>query len=346
MAKLGDAQARATTGVSKPGLDSLRIVNLVQPSYTHPNGAEGNTMSLGRHLQVAAILAIPALTLQATNEVDYRAEIEAWRVNREEGLKADDGWLTVAGLFFLKNGENSFGADPLNDIVLPAGSAPAQLGVFEFDGDTITVRAAPGRSVTVNGRAVQEAVLRPSRPQGPADRLTSGTLTMFMHRSGERYAIRLRDQESRIRREFAGLRWFSVDEKYRVTAEFSSYAEPRHVLVPNILGDTETYTSPGSVVFTLDGQQFRMVPVWEGRELFFIFRDLTTGQETYPAARFLYAEAPADGKVVLDFNKAYNPPCAFNPYTTCPLPPPENRLRVRIEAGELDYQGPAEALHR
>ena len=169
---------------------------------------------------------------------------------------------------------------------------------------------------------------------------------MFVHRSGERYAIRLRDQESRIRREFAGLRWFPVDEKYRVTAEFSPYAEPRHVLVPNILGDTETYTSPGSVVFTLDGQQFRMVPLWEGRELFFIFRDLTTGQETYPAARFLYAEAPADGKVVLDFNKAYNPPCAFNPYTTCPLPPPENRLRVRIEAGELDYQGPAEALHR
>ena len=100
------------------------------------------------------------------------------------------------------------------------------------------------------------------------------------------------------------------------------------------------------MVFTLDGQQFRMVPVWEGREFFFIFRDLTTGQETYPAARFVYAEAPTDGKVVLDFNKAYNPPCAFNPYTTCPLPPPENRLRVRIEAGELDYQGPAEALRR
>ena len=301
---------------------------------------------LGRHLQVAAILAIPALTLQATNGVDYRAEIEAWRVNREQGLKADDGWLTVAGLFFLKNGENSFGADPLNDIVLPAGSAPAQLGVFEFDRDTITVRAAPGRSVTVNGQAVREAVLRPSGPQGPADRLTSRALTMFVHRSGERYAIRLRDHESRIRREFAGLRWFPVDEKYRVTAEFSPYAEPRHLLVPNILGDTETYTSPGSVAFTLDGEQFRMVPVWEGDELFLIFRDLTTGQETYPAARFLYAEAPTDGKVVLDFNKAYNPPCAFNPYTTCPLPPPENRLRVRIEAGELDYQGPAEALHR
>ena len=158
-------------------------------------------------------------------------------MSREERLKADDGWLTVAGLFFLKNGENSFGADPLNDIVLPAGSAPAQLGVFEFDRDTITVRAAPGRSVTVNGQAVQEAVLRPSGPQGLADRLTSRTLTMFVHRSGERYAIRLRDQESRIRREFAGLRWFPVDEKYRVTGEFSPYAEPRHLLVPNILGD-------------------------------------------------------------------------------------------------------------
>ena len=300
-------------------------------------------MSLRRHLLVlASILTIPAITLQASDDVDYRAEIEEWRVQREARLKADDSWLTVAGLFFLKQGDNSVGSDPLNDIVLPA-SAPAQLGVLEFDGATVTVRAVPGRSVTVNGQTVQETTLRPVGPEGLADRLTVGALTMFVHRSGARYAIRLRDQHSRIRTEFTGLRWFQINERYRITARFLPYDEPKQVQVANILGDTENYTSSGSLAFTIDGQQFRMVPVWEGSELFVIFRDLTSGKETYPAARFLYADAPEDGTVILDFNKAYNPPCAFNPYTTCPLPPPDNRLRVRIEAGELNYDRSAPA---
>ena len=299
-------------------------------------------MNLRRHLLVfASILTIPVITLQATDQVDYRAEIEKWRVWREARLKADDGWLTVAGLFFLKPGANSFGADPLNDIVLPAAAAPAQLGVFEFDEPTITVRAARGRSVTVNGQAVQEATLRPVGPEDPADQLTIGALTMFVHLSGMRYAIRLRDQNSRILKEFTGLRWFPINEQYRIAARFLPYDKPRQVQVANILGDTDHYTSPGSVAFTLHAQQFRMAPVWEDGKLFFIFRDLTSRKETYPAARFLYADAPEDGTVVLDFNKAYNPPCAFNPYTTCPLPPPDNRLRVRIEAGELKYQSSA-----
>ena len=297
-----------------------------------------SALRLRRRLLVfASILTIPVITFQATHEVNYRAEIEKWRVWREERLKADNGWLTVAGLFFLKPGDNSFGADPLNDIVLPAASAPAQLGVFGFDEPTITVRAFPGRSVTVNGQAVQEATLRPVGPEGPADQLTVGALTMFVHLSGARYAIRLRDHNSRIRKEFTGLRWFPINEQYRITARFLAYDKPRQVQVANILGDTGHYTSPGSVAFTLHALQFRMVPVWEDGKLFFIFRDLTSGKETYPAARFLYADAPEDGTVVLDFNKAYNPPCAFNPYTTCPLPPPDNRLRVRIEAGELNY---------
>ena len=302
-----------------------------------------SAVSRRRHLLVlASILTIPVIALQASDEVDYRADIEEWRVQREARLKADDNWLTVAGLFFLKQGDNSVGADPLNDLVLPA-SAPAQLGVFEFDGATVTVRAVPGRSVAVNGQAVHETTLRPVGPEGPADQLTVGAFTMFVHRSGARYAIRLRDQHSRIRTEFTGLRWFPINKRYRITARFLPYDEPKQVQVANILGDTENYTSPGSVVFTIDGQQFRMAPVWEGSELLVIFRDLTSGKETYPAARFLYADAPEDGTVILDFNKAYNPPCAFNPYTTCPLPPPDNRLRVRIEAGELNYHSSAPA---
>ena len=138
---------------------------------------------------------------------------------------AHSGWP-----FFLKQGDNSVGADPLNDIVLPA-SAPAQLGVFEFDGATVTVRAVPGRSVTVNGQAVQETTLRPVGPEGPADQLTVGAFTMFVHRSGARYAIRLRDQHSRIRTEFTGLRWFPINERYCITARFLPYDEPKQVQV-------------------------------------------------------------------------------------------------------------------
>jgi hypothetical protein len=165
-------------------------------------------------------------------------------------------------------------------------------------------------------------------------------LSLFVHASGKRQAIRLRDKNSAIRREFKGCRWYPIDAAYRIEGRLMHYNAMKRVQLPNILGDIEEYTSPGLVVFTLQGRQIKMEPVLSSRgRYWFVFRDQTSGKETYGAARFLYADAPgADGKVVIDFNRAYNPPCAFNPHTTCPLPSPQNRLAVPIKAGELDYR--------
>lgn len=285
-------------------------------------------------MRVAATALILGLTMQATAGLQdtYIGDVEAWRSEREQALKADDGWLTVAGLFFLREGENSFGAGPLNDIVLPSG--PLQAGVFVMERGIVSLQTTPGSTLTVNGDEVSTAQLYPREPRADVQ---IGSLTLFVHQSGDRLAIRMRDTNSAIRRDFTGLRWFPVDERYRVPARFIPHAAPITVTLQNILGDVETFTSFGSVRLSVAGESIDMLPVDSDGQLWFIFRDLTSGSETYPAARFLYAEAPKDGWTVVDFNRAYNPPCAFNPHTTCPLPPTENRLRVRIEAGEQAY---------
>ena len=174
-------------------------------------------------------------------------------------------------------------------------------------------------------------------PQGSPDVLRVGNLSLFVIQRGSRFGVRLKDKDSEARRKFAGTHWFPVAEEYRVTAKFVPYTPPKTIAVPNILGDVEQEDSPGYAEFTLKGRQLRLDPVSEGDVLFFIFKDLTAGKETYPPGRFLYADLPKNGEVILDFNQAVNPPCAFTPYATCPLPPAQNYLPVRIEAGELRY---------
>ena len=172
---------------------------------------------------------------------------------------------------------------------------------------------------------------------GPADRLSLGSdLQFWVHNSGERLSIRLRDQNSALRKDFVGLSWFPIDPAYRVEATYTPFDKPKMVDVASLVGDIDKTPIPGIVTFTLNGQEYKLEPFAEpGDEQFwFVFRDLTSQKETYPAARFLYAPAPVNGKMILDFNKAVNPPCAYNPYTTCPLPTEQNRLRTRIEAGE------------
>ena len=291
-----------------------------------------------RALAVLLGLAGMAAAAGRTPDAAYRAEIEKWRVDREARLKGDGGWLQVVGLFWLKDGVSSFGTAAGNRIVLPAGSAPPRAGVFELRGGTTTVRMEPGVEATVDGKPVGARELRPDVP-GPADVVKLGPrLTLHVIERGGRYGIRLKDRESALLKEFAGLRWFPVREDYRVEARFVPYASPKKIAVPNILGQIEEMPSPGYAAFTIGGRELRLDPVLEepgAEELFFIFRDQTTGKQTYPAGRFLYTSMPKDGRLTLDFNKAYSPPCAFTPYATCPLPPKQNRLPVRIEAGEM-----------
>lgn len=291
------------------------------------------------HLRTPSLLAVLLVAaLAPAEDAGYRAEVERWRTQREERLKADGGWLTVTGLFWLKDGVNSFGTAPANDIVLPPG-APARAGVFELRQGRVTVRLQPSVTAAVGGEPFVSRDLKTDR-DGTPDVLTIGRLTMHVIQRGQRFGIRLKDLDSAARRGFSGLTWFPVDESYRVNARFVPYAPPRPLSVPNILGEIEEMRSPGYAVFTIEGKEVRLEPVLEtagAQELFFIFRDLTSGKETYPAGRFLYSSLPRDGMVVLDFNKAYNPPCAFTRFATCPLPPKGNRLEVRVGAGEKDY---------
>lgn len=279
------------------------------------------------------LLACAAVALAAS---DYRASMESWRADSERKLKAPDGWLSVAGLFWLKEGENRIGSDPSLPIVLPPKRSPALVGAFDLKDGKIGFRIAPKVHVMVNGKPVLTAAMKPDS-EGKPDLLQFGDFTMFVIKRGNRYAIRLRDLHSQMREEFTGLHWYPVDEKLRVVAKWTAYPSPRNLAVPNVLGETANEPSPGYAEFSLGGSSYRLDPVLEGDQLFFIFRDLTSAKTTYGAGRFLYADLPKDGKVVLDFNKAYNPPCAFTPYATCPLPPKQNRLPVKIEAGELRY---------
>jgi len=284
---------------------------------------------------ILAVLTVAVASASAQDTAAYKASVEQWRHNYEADLESEHGWLTVAGLFWLHGGQNKFGSDPLNDIVLPEVSAPADIGYFEFHDGKVIVHVNPGVTIYMSGKAVQEAELHPDS----SDQLVLGNIKLFVHKSGDRFSIRLTDKNSKLRRDFAGTRWFAVDESYRVTGKFIAYDQPKELDVQNIMGDTLKMWVPGYVVFTLRGAEYRLEPTKSdpgGME--FVFRDLTSGKETYGAARFLDTPPPKDGMVVLDFNESYNPPCAYNPYTTCPLPPLENRLRVRIEAGEMMYK--------
>jgi len=281
------------------------------------------------------LLACALVSMAIAQEGGYKASVEQWRHKYESSLESENGWLTVAGLFWLHEGENHFGSDPLNDIVLTESSVPADVGYFDFHGGKTVVHVNPGVAILLDDRPVHEAELRPDS----SDRLVMGDLTLYVHSSGGRYSIRLKDKNSKLLHDFAGTRWFGVDESYRVTGKYVPYDQPKRAEIQNIMGDTIEAWVPGYVTFTLHGQEYRLEPESSDQQgMFFVFRDLTSGKETYAASRFLDTPPPKDGVVILDFNEAYNPPCAYNPYTTCPLPLPGNRLRVRIEAGEMMYK--------
>ncbi len=258
---------------------------------------------------------------------DARATAE-WRTQRERGLRAEDGWLSVVELAFLQPGVNAVGADRTNDVLLPAGTPP-RVGSLVVDGARVRFEPAAG----VDVRLKDQPVTAP-REIGPGDRLQVGRVTFHVHQSGARIGIRVRDPQSPLLSGFRGLKWFGIDPAWNVTGRFEAYSAPRPVTVPNVLGDLEQFQSPGEVALTIGGIPVRLQAISSGRRLWFIFSDGTSNRESY-RIRFLYADAPAaDGAVTLDFNRAYNPPCAVNPHTTCPLPPKLNRLSIPIRAGE------------
>ncbi len=293
--------------------------------------------SILRRCAIVNLLAVFfCLTAGAARGADYQQSVEKWRHDYQAKLTSDTGWLTVSGLFWLHEGENSFGSDSKNSIVLPA-AAPAFAGVFTFHNGTTSVKLSPGVRATMNGKPIEMAELRPDSRE---DRLVLGELTLYVHATGNRFAIRLRDKDSQLRKSFTGLHWFPIDPAYHVTAKFVAYPAPKELDSQNVLGDAIKLKIIGYVSFLLKGQEIHLDAGENDSApgLFIVFRDLTSGKLTYPASRFLDTEVPKDGSVELDFNEAYNPPCAYNPFTTCPLPLAGNRLQIEIPVGEKLYK--------
>jgi uncharacterized protein (DUF1684 family) len=270
----------------------------------------------------------------------YAHEIDGWRAKREEGLRAPDGWLAVVGLHWLREGTSTIGSAKGSDVLLPL-SAPPRVGTIDFTNGRAVIHVAPGVTVKSQDKPVAELELH-SDKGGKPDVLEIGAVRMYVIDRGGRHALRVKDPESAQRRNFRGLEWYPVREDLRIRARFTPYDPPKKIPIANVVGMVDPLPSPGYVTFQLDGRELRLEPVLEepdAKELFYIFRDATAGRDTYPAGRFLYSEMPKDGQVVLDFNKAYSPPCAFTSFATCPLPPRQNRLDVRIEAGEKKPAG-------
>lgn len=270
---------------------------------------------------------------------DYSREIEHWRAQRIARLTAPDGWLSLTGLHWLERGPHTLGSAADNAIVL--AKAPAHLGVVEWRADdTLVLHLAPDSGALVDGEAESQAILRDDREPDPA-RVSFGSVNFVVIDRGGRKALRVRDSEAATRTQFSGIESFPVDPAWRVVADWIPSDPSQTLETANVIGQMERYPVPGKAVFERDGRTHELLPVIEvpgDAQLFLIFADGTSGRETYGAARFLYADPPRDGKIVLDFNKAYNPPCAFTAFATCPLAPPENRLDLRVTAGEKKYR--------
>jgi uncharacterized protein (DUF1684 family) len=284
------------------------------------------------------LLGLFGVALRAVaGDESYRRQIEDWRHRREAELKADDGWLTVSGLYWLRPGETRIGSDPGNDLVLPART-PGFVGTLTLTGGRASFKAAPDVSVTRNGDRIENGPVRSDADENP-DTLAVGDVKLILLKRGARFALRTKDNQSPIRAGFTGLRWYPTDEIWRIEARFVAHPAQTKLLLDTIVGETEAADSPGYVTFEYGGKTYRLLAARQRNgSLWFVFRDGTSGRTTHGGARQLYADPPREGVVVLDFNKSVNLPCAYIPFTTCPLAPPQNRLKLAVEAGELKYE--------
>ncbi len=289
--------------------------------------------------RLAATLLLPLALLAAcatTAPADpaWETALAEWRGRAEKGLRADNGWLTLAGRFVMKPGVNTFGTGEANDIVFPKGLGPARMGEITIAGGKVRMKLAPGVTVRKEGMDLDEVVLGTDVER--RDWVTMGRLAMHVIEREGRYVLRLADNESEVRKGFGNRVWYEPDAAYRVQATFVPYPPGRKITIINVLDEASDEASPGYVEFELAGERHRLDAVGEDKGLFFVLRDATAGETTYRPGRFLYVPAkPEPGKPFeLDLNRVYNPPCAFSEFTTCPLPPKQNILKVRLEAGE------------
>jgi len=278
-----------------------------------------------------------------TSAAEVTKQVEQWKQGRLQRLTAPDGWLSLVGLEWLHPGANRVGSASDNDIVLKVG--PAHLGVVTLAADgAVKIVLTKDSGASIDGKPVQEATLVDDIQAGENGHPTTiafGTANFYVIERDGRKGLRVKDAEAATRKHFLGLDYYPIDPSWRIVADWVPFDPPHKLEIGSVLGTIDKVDVPGKAVFKRDGHTFELLPYQEepGGELFFVLADRTSGKETYGAARFLYAALPKDGKVILDFNRAYNPPCAFTEYATCPLAPPENRLDVAVTAGEKKYRG-------
>ncbi|MCX8056600.1 MAG: DUF1684 domain-containing protein [Ignavibacteria bacterium] len=268
---------------------------------------------------------------------EYIKEINDWHKKRIENLKKENGWLNLVGLFFLKEGENTFGSAKENDFVIDDKNLPQRICTFILKDTLVEMISEKGIQLKVRDTVVTRIFLQHDLTGNPTV-VSFGSYRWFIIKRGDKYALRVRNLEAPLVKEFNGIERFPVNEDWRIVADFIPYNPPKEIEIPSIIGIPEKEITPGKVRFQIEGKTFELEAIESGDKLFFVFADETNGDETYGAGRFLYADKPdSNNKVILDFNKAYNPPCAFTRFATCPLPPPQNVLKIKIKAGEKKF---------
>ena len=300
---------------------------------------------IGALAMIAGLLALNGCTAKKNPAFDaeaYKKGIVAWQTKRAARISAEDGWISLAGLFWLKPGENTFGSDSLNSMVLPH-SVPSKAGSLILRGDSVTLVTKKNSGVKVNDSSVVKTRLRSDADSTGTDMVSLGSVNFYVIKRADRVGVRAKDKQSPARLNFAGLRFFPVDTKWRTTGTFTKFETPLKMAIPTVIGTVDTFPCPGEVSFVIGDSTVKLLAMTEqGSEdkLYFMFSDETSGRETYGAGRQLYSPLPDSvGNVDLDFNQSINWPCAYTPYATCPIPPSRNHLKIRIEAGEQLYLG-------
>jgi len=271
------------------------------------------------------------------DNTEYENQVLQWRAKKYDNLVRENGWLALAGLSWLKEGRNLVGSNPLCEINLPE-RAPTFLGIIEKKGKAIHFQVAQGVQVEVNGKLTTKTVLKSSKDAKPSF-ITWNAIRMVLHEHVGRFALRIWDNRRAERSSQPPLKWFPINKHFRVNARYTRYEEPKTSGQPDAFGDIVEDRMDGTLSFMFEGKKYKLdVTETKNHTLFIKFKDLTSNKETYPPSRYLYTEPLKDGKVILDFNYAYNPPCVFTAYATCIFAPPQNQLPFRVEAGEI-YRG-------
>ncbi len=278
-----------------------------------------------------------SLIINSMGSNEYENQILQWRAKKYDDLVRENGWLALSGLFWLKRGRNLVGSNPMCEITLP-DRGPTFLGLIEAKGKTVRLHVAEGVRVEVNGKLVRDVILKSNQEAKPSF-ITWNSIRMVLHEHAGKYAIRIWDNQREQRFSLPPLKWFPINKNFRFHARYKAYPEPKVSDQPDAFGDIVEDRMDGYVTFKFEDKTYKLdVTEVKDHKLFIKFKDLTSGKETYPPSRYYYTEPVQDGKVVLDFNYSYSPPCAFTEYATCIFAPPQNHLPFRVEAGEI-YKG-------